>query len=206
MDVSTLALSKVHPKWLELFPEEFKSAAQILEGKSNFQPALENVFRAFEISPDQVKVVVVGQDPYPTSGDAIGLAFAVSRDEKLPKSLQNLFKELQSDLGVIRTSGELEIWQEQGVLLLNRILTTPTGQPLGHANIGWEGFTEKVISYLGQTGAVAFLMGNKAQEMGKYFDKKIETAHPSPLSAYRGFFGSKPFSRINQLLEHPISW
>jgi uracil-DNA glycosylase len=206
MDVSTLALSKVHPKWLELFPGEFKSAAHILEGKSNFQPALENVFRAFEISPDQVKVVVVGQDPYPTSGDAIGLAFAVSRDEKLPKSLQNLFKELQSDLGVIRTSGDLGIWQEQGVLLLNRILTTPTGQPLGHANIGWEEFTEKIIGYLGQTGAVALLMGNKAQEMGKYFDKKIETAHPSPLSAYRGFFGSKPFSRINQLLEHPISW
>ncbi len=206
MDVSTLALSKVHPKWLELFPEEFKNASRILEGISDFQPQAANVFKAFEISPDQVRVVVVGQDPYPTAGDAIGLAFAVSRDEKLPKSLQNIFKELLSDKGVERTSGDLNNWQDQGVLLLNRILTTPTGNPLGHANIGWEEFTESIIRYLGDTGAVALLMGNKAQEMSKYFAKKIETAHPSPLSAYRGFFGSKPFSRIDELLTEPINW
>ena len=120
--------------------------------------------------------------------------------------MQNIFKELLSDIGVERTSGDLNNWQDHGVLLLNRILTTPTGNPLGHANIGWEEFTESIIRYLGDTGAVALLMGNKAQEMSKYFAKKIETAHPSPLSAYRGFFGSKPFSRIDELLTEPINW
>ena len=209
MDDSMHALSKVHPRWLQLFPEDFARAEGILRTITNYQPESKSVFRVFELSPDEVKVVIVGQDPYPTAGDATGVAFEVARDIKLPKSLQNIFKELQSDTGKVRTSGNLSDWQLQGVFLINRILTTPTGKPLGHSNIGWEEFTEKIISYLGGKGTVALLMGNRAQEMGKYFVKKVEVAHPSPLSAYRGFFGSKPFSRINALLDmslEPINW
>ena len=206
MDVSTLALNKVHPKWLALFPEEFSKAAEILNRISDYQPQPLDVFKVFTIDPGEVRVVIVGQDPYPTAGDATGIAFSVDRDAKLPKSLQNIFKELASDLGIVRASGNLQDWLEQGVFLINRILTTPTGNALGHANIGWEELTEKVIAYLGDEGAVALLMGAKAQELGKYFEKKLETAHPSPLSAYRGFFGSKPFSQINEMLDKPINW
>lgn len=206
MAASTHALNSIHSHWLQLFPEEFKSASSILDNLSDFAPTAENVFRVFEISPEKVKVVIVGQDPYPTSGVATGLAFAVNRDERLPKSLSNIYKELANDLGIVRISGDLTDWQAQGVFLINRILTTPIGEPLGHKGIGWEEFTEKIIAHLGERGAVGLLMGKSAQEMDKYFSKKIATAHPSPLSAYRGFFGSRPFSAVNALLETPIKW
>ena len=206
MDASTLALSNVHRDWLDLFPNEFKKAAQILNTLENYTPNTEDVFKAFEVSPKKVRVVIVGQDPYPTKGDAMGLAFSVKRSEKLPKSLINIFKELQSDLGIDRINGNLSDWQSQGVFLINRVLTTPIGATLGHKQIGWEEFTEKVIAYLGERGAIGLLMGKEAESLAKYFNKKIITSHPSPLSAYRGFFGSKPFSRINELLEIPIKW
>lgn len=206
MAVTSPALSKVHPAWLELFPEEFKSAAKLLDNLGNFSPDYSDVLRVFSTSPKQVKVVIVGQDPYPTKGDATGLAFSVNRSEKLPKSLQNIFKELKSDLDVTRDSGDLSDWQSQGVFLINRVLTVPIGQANGHKNIGWEIFTETIIKYLGEQGAVALLMGAAAQNMASYFSKCIQVAHPSPLSAYRGFFGSKPFSRINSLLDDPINW
>jgi uracil-DNA glycosylase len=150
--------------------------------------------------------VIVGQDPYPTEGDANGLAFSVSRNEDLPKSLQNIFKELQSDLGITRSSGDLTDWLNQGVFLINRILTTTAGHSLAHKDLGWQEFTEKVISQLGSSGAVGLLMGKHAQEMSKYFKNYVLTPHPSPLSAYRGFFGSKAFSKVNSLLDIPIHW
>ena len=136
----------------------------------------------------------------------MGLAFSVKRNEKLPKSLQNIFKELQSDLGLIRTSGDLSDWQSQGVFLLNRYLTAPVGHPLGHQNLGWELLTDKVITHLGKLNVVALLMGKPAAEFAPYFEKVVTTPHPSPLSAYRGFFGSKPFTRINEMLEESIKW
>ena len=206
MDVSTHAQFNIHPEWLRLFPSEFEAAFTIINSLNNFAPAKENIFRAFEVAPTSIKVVIVGQDPYPTAGDATGLAFSVNRSEKLPKSLQNLFKELKSDLGIERTNGDLSDWQSQGVFLINRVLTVPIGDANGHKNLGWERFTETIIKYLGTRGTVALLMGKSAEEMAKYFDRKIVTAHPSPLSAYRGFFGSKPFSSVNELLAAPIKW
>ena len=165
MTVSTPALSKVHPNWLHLFPEEFKEAAEILETIDDYAPDQSLVFRAFELPPERVRVVLVGQDPYPTPGDAIGLAFSVNRTSKLPKSLQNLFKELSNDLGISRTQGDLSDWQAQGVFLINRVLTVPIGKSLGHRNIGWEKFTETIIKYLAHQGAVGLLFGQSAQEL-----------------------------------------
>lgn len=206
MDASTHALSKVHPHWLQTFPEEFTKAAALLEQLENFTPAVADVFNVFATSPIEIKIVIVGQDPYPTAGDAMGLAFSVNRSERLPKSLANIYKELFDDLGIRRNSGDLRDWQAQGVFLINRILTTPIGNPLGHKGIGWEEFTEKIIAHLGKHGAVGLLMGKPAQEMDKYFSKSVITPHPSPLSAYRGFFGAKPFSAVNALLDVPIKW
>lgn len=206
MVVSTPALSKVHPKWLQLFPDDFKNAAAILEKITNYAPSFELVFRAFQQSPDEIRVVLVGQDPYPTPGDATGLAFSVNRDFKLPKSLQNLFRELQSDLKITRIQGDLSDWQAQGVFLINRVLTVPIGKTDGHKNIGWEEFTDKIIRYLAKQGAVGLLLGKNAQDLAPYFDKKVLAPHPSPLSAYRGFFGSKIFSTVNALLIDPIKW
>lgn len=206
MDVSTLALSKVHKEWLELFPEEFITTAKLLDSIEAFAPNPEDVYKVFELPPSDVKVLIVGQDPYPTVGDAMGLAFSVKRNEKLPKSLQNIFKELHADLGINRSSGDLSDWQNQGVFLLNRYLTTPIGQPLGHQKLGWELLTDKVISHLSKLNVVAFLMGKSAEHFAPLFSKSVVAPHPSPLSAYRGFFGSKPFSRINSMLEEPIKW
>ena len=206
MVVSTPALSKVHPKWLQLFPEEFQQAAELLQKISDYTPTSSTVFRVFELPPEQVRVVLVGQDPYPTPGDATGLAFSVNRDAKLPKSLQNLFKELFSDLGISRNQGNLDDWHSQGVFLINRVLTVPIGISNGHRNIGWEIFTEKMIKYLAESGAVGLLLGKSAQQLSPYFKKKVLAPHPSPLSAHRGFFGSKIFSEVNVLLDEPIKW
>jgi len=196
----------IHPKWFELFPDSFAKAFQLLSKLDDYQPQTSEVFKAFEISPEKINLVVVGQDPYPKSGDAMGLAFSINPNRPLPKSLTNIFKELKDDLGIQRSDGDLTDWQTQGIFLINRILTVPTGRSLGHKNIGWEEFTEEIIGYLGSIGKVALLMGNSAQEMAKYFEKKVVTAHPSPLSAHRGFLGSKPFSKINNLLDKPIKW
>ena len=206
MAASTHALSKVHPHWLELFSEDFGKATELLDSLDGFTPTYSDVFNVFVTPPEKVKVVIVGQDPYPTAGDAMGLAFSVNRSEKLPKSLANIYTELFDDLEIRRNSGDLRDWQGQGVFLINRILTTPIGNPLGHKGIGWEDFTEKIIAHLGKSGAVGLLMGKPAQEMAKYFSKSVLTPHPSPLSAYRGFFGAKPFSAVNALLEVPIKW
>lgn len=206
MDASTLALSKVHKDWLDLFSEEFKATAKLLDSIENFAPNPQDVFNVFETPPNSVKVLVVGQDPYPTFGDAMGLAFSVKRSEKLPKSLQNMFKELKTDLGITRISGDLSDWRNQGVFLLNRYLTTPIGQPLGHEKLGWELLTDKVISSISKLNIPALLMGKSVERFAPMFEKVVITPHPSPLSAHRGFFGSKPFSKINSMLEQPIKW
>ncbi len=160
------------------------------------------------VTPTQVKVVILGQDPYPTLGHAHGLCFSVLPDVKpIPKSLINIFKELQDDLGIENHSGHLQCWADQRVLLLNSVLTVVSGQANSHQGQGWETFTDAVIHYLNQqTQPIAFVLwGAYAQKKGAIIDVKrhfvLRSPHPSPLSAYRGFFGSKPFSQINDFLK-----
>ena len=169
----------------------------------DFLPAPRNVFRALTLSPEKVKVLIVGQDPYPNADHAMGLAFSVNKTVSvLPASLKNIFKELESDLGVVRTNGDLTDWVNQGVLLLNTTLTFNPTQPRQHLNIGWDLFTKSIIEYAGKNGAIGVLWGNHAIAMKDFFlpDRVITSVHPSPLSAYKGFFDSKPFSRVNQIL------
>lgn len=178
------------------------------------QPA--NVFRALTMPLESVRVLLIGQDPYPTPGHAVGLAFSTDRGVKpIPRSLANIYRERESDLGIPPEShGDLSAWCEQGVLLLNRVLTVRTGEPGSHRGIGWEMFTESVIDLLVQRGGplVSILWGNDARTLAGRLatTPRIESAHPSPLSAQRGFFGSRPFSRTNTLLEQqgadPIDW
>ena len=167
--------------------------------------------------PDQVKVVILGQDPYPTPGHAHGLCFSVMPDVKpIPKSLINIFKELQDDLGIENHNGHLQSWAEQGVLLLNSVLTVVSGQSNSHQGQGWEEFTDAVINHLNQqTRPMVFVLwGAYAQKKGAIIDSQrhfvLRAPHPSPLSAYRGFFGNKPFSQINQFLkqqnQQEIDW
>ncbi len=187
----------------------FVKQQYVLNPNSIF-PKGSQIFRAFEACPfDQLKVVILGQDPYPTKGHAHGLCFSCDTNVRpLPKSLQNMFKELESDLGVKAPAhGDLNFWAEQGVLLLNAILTVQEGKPLSHANKGWEQFTDAVISVINEkaNGIIFLLWGAPAQQKGKHIDETkhivIKAPHPSPLSAYRGFFGSKPFSRVNEELK-----
>ena len=169
----------------------------------DFLPEPRNVFKALTLSPEKVKVLIVGQDPYPNADHAMGLAFSVNKIVSvLPASLKNIFKELESDLGVVRTNGDLSDWVDQGVLLLNTTLTFNPTQPRQHLNIGWDLFTKSIIEYVGKNGAIGVLWGNHAIAMKNFFlpDRVITSVHPSPLSAYKGFFGSKPFSRVNQIL------
>jgi len=169
----------------------------------DFLPEPRNVFKALTLSPEKVKVLILGQDPYPNPEHAIGLAFSVNKTVSvLPASLKNIFKELESDLGVVRTNGDLSDWVDQGVLLLNTTLTFNPTQPRQHLNIGWDLFTKSIIEYVGKKGAIGVLWGNHAIAMKDFFlpDRVITSVHPSPLSVYKGFFGSKPFSRVNQIL------
>lgn len=167
------------------------------------------IFRAFDSCPfDQIKVVILGQDPYPTRGHAHGLCFSCDAHVRpLPKSLQNIFKELEEDLGIpAPPNGDLNHWANQGVLLLNSLLTVREGQPLSHANQGWEKFTDEVIQTINDhlEGVIFVLWGSPAQAKAARVNPEkhliLKAPHPSPLSAYRGFFGSKPFSKINEIL------
>jgi len=167
--------------------------------------------------PDKVKVVILGQDPYPTPGHAHGLCFSVNPDVKpLPKSLINIYQELKDDLGIINHNGHLQSWADQGVLLLNSVLTVESGKANSHQGKGWETFTDTIITQLNALSRpIAFVLwGSYAQKKGSIIDSNrhfvLRSPHPSPLSAYRGFFGSKPFSQINQFLQEmeqqPIDW
>jgi uracil-DNA glycosylase len=169
----------------------------------NYQPDLGLIFRALEISPSNVKVLILGQDPYPRFDHAMGLAFSIpSKSAVLPASLRNIFKELSDDLSIERTNGDLSDWASQGVMLLNRTLTIGKNGTNDHRGSSWRLVTERIVKVVANNGAIAVLWGNDAQELKGYFnsDHVISSAHPSPLSAYRGFFGSKPFSKVNQLL------
>lgn len=180
------------------------------------QPRPDRVFAALELTqPEAVRVVILGQDPYPTPGHAHGLAFSVEPDvSPLPRSLANLFRELEDDLGAPRRSGDLRDWARQGVLLLNAALTTPTGVADGHRGIGWARLTEEVLARVARRPTAFLLWGKRAQGLAAAIPPEghlmIRTAHPSPLSARRGFFGSRPFSRVNDWLaahgERPIDW
>jgi uracil-DNA glycosylase len=182
-------------------------------------PGPKYIFRAFELCPfDKVKVVILGQDPYHGKGQANGLSFAVNEGVKIPPSLQNIFKEIKSDLGelVTNTSGDLSRWATQGVLLLNATLTVRASMAGSHQSKGWEQFTDAVIKALSEEREhlVFILWGNYARQKGAHIDRSkhlvIESAHPSPFSAANGFFGSKPFSNANEYLEKhgetPIDW
>ncbi len=169
----------------------------------NYQPDLGLIFRALEISPSNVKVLILGQDPYPRFDHAMGLAFSIpSKSAVLPASLRNIFKELSDDLSIERTNGDLSDWASQGVMLLNRTLTIGKNGTNDHRGSSWRLVTERIVKVVADNGAIAVLWGNDAQEMESFFqsDHVISSVHPSPLSAYRGFFGSKPFSKVNQLL------
>ena len=197
---------QLHPYWIELLGEKVELLAA-LEAKligEDYLPSQGCVLKSLSYDPRIAKVLILGQDPYPNSIDAMGLAFSTGRtDGKLPASLKNIFTELNSDLGVrIPTSGDLTPWCEQGVVLLNRTLTCRNGESDSHRDIGWREFTDSVVRVLADQGVVAILWGNSAQEVSGFFESKklITSVHPSPLSAYRGFFGSKPFSKANQAL------
>lgn len=183
------------------------------EANARIYPRGSLIFNALNTTPfDKVKVVILGQDPYHGPGQAHGLSFSVPEGVQHPPSLQNIFKELADDVGVPRpTHGLLQHWAEQGVLLLNSVLTVEEGQAAAHAGKGWEQFTDKIIHLLNneREHIVFILWGSYAQKKGQFIDRKkhlvIESVHPSPLSAHRGFFGSKPFSQTNAYLsQHGI--
>lgn len=189
--------------------------AEIAAGRA-FLPAGDRVFAAFGMPFEDVRVLIVGQDPYPTPGHPIGLCFAVAPDVRpFPKSLQNIFREYQDDLGLpMPSTGDLTPWVDQGVLLLNRSLTVRPGAPASHRGKGWEAITTQAISALAARGGplVAILWGRDARDLRSQLGGTavLEAPHPSPLSASRGFFGSRPFSRANALLEQqgaqPVDW
>jgi len=171
-------------------------------------PPYENIFDALRFTDyDEVKVVILGQDPYHGLGEAHGLSFSVRENVKMPPSLQNIFKELYSDLGIKRTKSDLTDWAKEGVLLLNSIMTVVKDRPLSHKNKGWETFTDTIISKLNEREepVIFVLWGSFARSKKELITNKnhkiIECVHPSPLSASRGFFGSKPFSKINNYLK-----
>ena len=180
-------------------------------------PPKSQIFRAIELTPfDEVKVVIIGQDPYHNDNQANGLCFSVSDKVKAPPSLKNIFKELEDDLGIKKTSNELEMWAKQGVLLLNATLTVRAHEANSHKDLGWEKFTDFIIKEISDKKEnVGFVLwGAFAQKKAGLIDASrhfiIQSAHPSPFSVHKGFFGSRPFSKINQFLEEkgkePINW
>ncbi|MGV6847230.1 MAG: uracil-DNA glycosylase [Marinibacterium sp.] len=178
-------------------------------------PPRDQVLAALELcQPDATRVVILGQDPYPTPGHAHGLAFSTEPDvTPLPKSLGNIYREMTDDLGTAPPNGDLRFWARQGVLLLNTVLTVPAGEANGHKDLGWQALTAQVLARLIDEPRVFLLWGNAAQKLARDIHAphfKIETSHPSPLSAHHSFYGSRPFSRTNAwLVDHghtTINW
>jgi uracil-DNA glycosylase len=217
---------KIHESWKEVLTDEFqkpyffelKRFLVDQRSQQTIYPPGNLIFNAFDKTPfDKVKVVILGQDPYHGPGQAHGLCFSVPRGIAPPPSLVNIFKEIKEDVGApIPSHGNLEHWAEQGVLLLNATLTVIANQPLSHQNKGWETFTDKVIELLSQQkkGLVFILWGRNAKAKEPLIDASkhfiLKAAHPSPFSAYSGFFGCNHFSKTNQLLQQqdisPIDW
>ena len=218
---------KIEDSWKEVLTEEFKKPyfEQIVHflktekaaGKIIY-PTGSAIFNAFDKTPfDKVKVVILGQDPYHGFKQAHGLSFSVQPGVKLPPSLQNIFKEIKTDIGIDNNStGDLTPWAEQGVLLLNAALTVRDGEPMSHAKIGWAQFTDAIIKIISnkKENVVFLLWGKFAQDKQILIDTDshyvLKSAHPSPLSAHNGFFGCKHFSKTNEILvkhgENPINW
>ncbi|WP_315006492.1 uracil-DNA glycosylase [uncultured Granulicatella sp.] len=212
--------------WNEILSEEMKkdyyqellAFVQKRREEVSVFPEEKNVFRALELTPfESVKVVILGQDPYHGFGQAHGLSFSVQKGIPLPPSLRNIYKELQEDLGgELPTEGDLSHWAKQGVLLLNTVLTVEEGNANSHKGMGWERLTNRLIESLNELNhpVIFILWGKPAQDKEKLITNPshviLKSPHPSPLSAYRGFFGSKPFSRINDILiqqgQIPIRW
>lgn len=206
----------INNKWDIVLKDEFKKdyfrklgifVKQEYKNKTIFPP-YENIFDALRFADyDEVKVVILGQDPYHGLGEAHGLSFSVRENVKMPPSLQNIFKELYSDVGIRRTKSDLTDWAKEGVLLLNSIMTVEKDKPLSHKDKGWEIFTDTIIKKLNErTDPIIFVLwGSFARSKKKLITGKhhkiIECVHPSPLSASRGFFGSRPFSKINNYLK-----
>jgi uracil-DNA glycosylase len=211
---------QMHPSWQQALAGQRALLDQIEAAVSTdaaVTPALPMVMRAFEQSVDSVRVLLVGQDPYPSAGHAIGLSFAVAPEvSPLPRSLQNMMRELRDDLGRdVSNGGDLQSWASQGVMLLNRHLTTSSGTSAAHFDAGWSRFTDAAITVLNRARGrkmVAILWGNEAMTLQRLLTdvQVVSSAHPSPLSARRGFFGSKPYSKTNEALkfvgEQPIDW
>lgn len=221
-----MAEVRIAQDWKDILAEEFQKPyfdelVAFVKGEyasTEVFPARRNIFRAFDRCPfDKLKVVIIGQDPYHGEGQANGLCFSVGEGVPHPPSLQNIFKEVHSDVGSpIPQSGELERWAEQGVLLLNAVLTVRAHQAASHAGRGWEQFTDAVVRAIAERkeGVVYMLWGSYAQKKGAIADPRrnliLKAVHPSPLSAYRGFFGCKHFSAANAYLQsigkEPIVW
>lgn len=209
-------LEKVHPEWrdglraVEPIVEEIENSLK----DTAFQPPAHQVLRALERPTSQIRVVIFGQDPYPTPGHASGLAFSVNADvTPMPMSLQNIFRELVADIGCpAPMRGDLAGWADQGVALINRVLTVPNSRSNGHIGIGWQRVTDEIARILGAREVVAILWGNNARQLAHFFRNEwiVASVHPSPLSAHRGFFGSRPFSKTNAILRQhgldPIDW
>jgi uracil-DNA glycosylase len=211
---------QMHSSW-QLALADARDQLLLLEMKlisgETYAPIPQRVMRAFQNSMDEVKVLIVGQDPYPTRGHAVGLAFAVEQGvDPLPRSLQNMMTELRADLGkTVSNGGDISRWLPEGVMLLNRHLTVPVGEAGGHLTLGWGNFTDKAVVALAERlgeKLVVILWGKEAQSLEPLLGSAqiIKSAHPSPLSAKRGFFGSKPFSKANAALRKvgrlPIDW
>lgn len=205
----------------QLDPEYWSDLDAFIESvyqKETVYPDRNKIFNAFVLTPlAKTKVVLIGQDPYPNANQAMGLSFSVPAEQALPKSLVNIYKELASDLAQpVRQNGDLTTWANQGVLLLNTILTVPAGKRNGHANLIWERLTDATITVISQQKQplVYLLWGKSAALKANLISNSnhliLTAPHPSPLSAYRGFFGSRPFSQINQYLvdnqTQPIEW
>jgi uracil-DNA glycosylase len=196
---------QLHPEWrreLIGFKELIESIDRFIQDRE-IAPSYDLVFRALSNPIASTKVVIFGQDPYPTKGHAHGLAFSVEASvSPLPPSLRNIYKELSEDLGITRSNGDLSDWVNQGVMLINRVLTTDVGQSMSHEKLGWQEVTDKVAQILGTGKVIAVLWGNAALELKSHFPPEdvISSVHPSPLSAHRGFFGSSPFSQVNAKL------
>jgi len=206
---------QLHPQWQQELVS-LKPLIQTIDAyvqQRDIAPSYDYIFRALSQPLSSTRVVFFGQDPYPTLGHAHGLAFSVENTvTSLPASLRNIFKELQSDLGITRSQGDLSDWCDQGIMLINRILTTDVGKSLAHEKLGWQEITTAVAQILGKNDVIAVLWGKSALELKSFFpdENVVASVHPSPLSAYRGFFGSKPFSQINAKLllkgHNTISW
>jgi len=216
----------MHPSWLEVLSSEFNAPYMqrlrdfLIKEKAKSKviyPPNKKTFSCLNLSPlDSTKVVIIGQDPYHGDGQANGLAFAVEQGIEIPPSLKNIYKEIELDLGNLSpNNGDLSFLAKQGVVLLNSVLTVEKGSPGSHSGKGWEKFTDKIISILNTKDDLVFMLwGNYAQKKGSIIDSKkhrvLKAPHPSPLSAHRGFFGCKHFSKANEFLitkgKSPIVW